>query len=163
MTRKYPDTPDSHAPVAAFYAGSFNPFTLGHLNIVERALKIFPRVIIGMGLNPSKPSSHEDVERRLEAIRLAVAHLEGVEVIAYSDLTVREARRRGASVLLRGVRSATDFDYERNLAEINRAIAPDLDTVILTADPGYSAISSSAVRELSSYGEDVSRFLPPVK
>ncbi|MDE6278779.1 MAG: pantetheine-phosphate adenylyltransferase [Paramuribaculum sp.] len=163
MTRKFPDTPDCPAPVAAFYAGSFNPFTLGHLNIVERALKIFPRVIIGVGLNPAKPSSPEDVEKRLEAIRLGVAHLNGVEVIAYSDLTVREARRRGASVLLRGVRSTTDFDYERNLAEINRAIAPDLDTVILTADPGYSAISSSAVRELSSYGEDVSRFLPPVK
>lgn len=163
MTHRYPDTPGCHAPVTAFYAGSFNPFTLGHLNIVERALKIFPRVIIGVGLNHAKPSSPDDVEKRLEAIRRGVAHLSGVEVTAYSDLTVREARRRGATVLLRGVRSTTDFDYERNLAEINRAIAPDLDTVILTADPGLSAISSSAVRELSSYGEDVSRFLPPEK
>ena len=156
MTHKSPD----HQPTTAFYAGSFNPFTTGHLNIVERGLKIFPRIIIGIGLNPNKPHTPESIKQRVEEIDRAVAHLPGVSVTAYDTLTVDKAREMGATVLLRGVRSISDFDYERNLADINRSIAPDLDTVILFADPVLGAVSSSMVRELKSYHHDISQFLP---
>lgn len=144
----------------AFFAGSFNPFTVGHLSVVERALPLFTGgIVIGVGVNAAKRAADgAGTEIRLEAIRRATRHLSGVEVVAYDDLTVDAARRAGATALLRGVRSVADFEYERNIADVNRNIS-GLETVLIYALPEHTAVSSSVVRELARYGHDVSQWL----
>lgn len=149
----------------ALFAGSFNPFTTGHASVVERALPLFDRIIIAIGVNASKPSE-TSVQERIDAIASLYRNLpEGrVEVVAYHDeLTVDLAARLGAGWLLRGVRSAKDFEYERDLADINRKLS-GIETLLLYTLPELSCVSSSMVRELESYGHDVSAFLPtPLK
>ncbi|MBD5191737.1 MAG: pantetheine-phosphate adenylyltransferase [Bacteroidales bacterium] len=142
----------------ALFPGSFNPFTVGHLSVVERAAPLFEKLIIAIGINNKKVSS-VDVEGRLAAIKMAVSHLPNVSVIFYSGLTVDACREYGAKFMLRGVRSVTDFEYERNLADINRKIA-GIETILLYTLPEHASISSSVVRELDSYGYDISSFLP---
>ena len=142
----------------ALFPGSFNPFTVGHLSVVERAAPLFEKLIIAIGINNNKVSP-VDVEERLAAIKKAVSHLPNVSVISYSGLTVDACREYGAKFMLRGVRSVTDFEYERNLADINRKIA-GIETILLYTLPEHASISSSVVRELDSYGYDISSFLP---
>lgn len=142
----------------ALFPGSFNPFTIGHLSVVERAAPLFEKLIIAIGIN-NKKVSPVDVEERLAAIKKAVCHLPNVSVISYSGLTVDACREYGAKFMLRGVRSVTDFEYERNLADINRKIA-GIETILLYTLPEHASISSSVVRELDSYGYDISSFLP---
>lgn len=155
MTAKSPDSRQ------ALFAGSFDPFTAGHASIVERGLALFDTVVIAIGVNAAKASATA-AEARAEAIRAiyAAAPEGSVEVVVYSDrLTVDIARELGCGWLLRGVRSARDFEYERDLADLNRRIS-GLDTVILFTLPEHAAISSSAVRELQHYGHDASSLLP---
>ncbi len=152
MTAKSPEVR------TAIFPGSFDPFTRGHMDIVERGLKIFDRIVIAVGINSSKKGGAPTAER-VQSIRNAVKALPGADVIEYSGLTVDAAKECGACAILRGIRSVADFEYERNLADLNRAIS-GIDTVMLCADPALAAVSSSAVRELRSYGHDVSRFLP---
>jgi len=140
------------------FAGSFDPFTRGHQSLVDRALPLCDRLVIAIGHHPSKAGS-SDISERLDAIRRLYAGDPRVEAVAYSGLTVDACRQYGAGWMLRGVRSVADFEYERNLADINRAIS-GIDTLILFSLPELAAISSSAVRELRSYGRDVSQFLP---
>lgn len=142
----------------AVFPGSFDPFTIGHLSILKRALQLFDKVIVGVGYNEHK-SSAESLARRVEDIRRAVGDMVGVEVEAYTGLTVNFAKSRGAAFLVRGVRDTADFEYERNIADVNRAVA-GIDTVFLTALPELGFISSSVVRELQHNGHDVSPFLP---
>ncbi|MDE5643188.1 MAG: pantetheine-phosphate adenylyltransferase [Muribaculaceae bacterium] len=143
----------------ALFAGSFDPFTIGHDSIVRRALRLFDEgVTIAIGYNCNKTSC-SDIEERVDAIRRIYNGVAGVEVAAYSCLTTDFARQCGAGVLLRGVRSVKDFEYERDLADINRRIS-GIDTVILPAEPDMAMISSSMVRELMRYSKDVSEFLP---
>ncbi len=154
MTR-YDDT-------VLLFAGSFNPFTRGHLRIVERALGLAAGVIVAIGTNPEKKDAPDTLERA-EAIRKALESLgpelaERTGVCSYSGLTAEFARSVGATTLLRGVRDVKDFEYERNLADINLKVL-GMDTILLCAEPEYSFISSSAVRELASHGHDVSAFL----
>lgn len=141
----------------ALFAGSFRPFTIGHKSIVERTLKLCDSLIIGVGCNPDKPA--EDINRRVDDIREIFAGDPRVEVEAYSGLTVDYARRQGVGFMVRGVRSVSDFEYERNLAEVNLRIS-GIETVLLTALPELSFVSSSTVRELEANGYDVSEFLP---
>ncbi|MCI5978707.1 MAG: pantetheine-phosphate adenylyltransferase [Bacteroidales bacterium] len=143
----------------AFFAGSFNPFTRGHASIVARALPLFDSIIIGIGVNAEKPDSADEGEVRAEAIRALYAEEPRVRVVVYDTLTVDAARRAGATVLLRGVRSVADFEYERTMAALNRRIG-DMETLLLFAEPDLECVSSSIVRELQSYGRDVSDFLP---
>ncbi len=143
----------------AFFAGSFNPFTRGHASIVARALPLFDSIIIGIGVNAEKPDSADEGESRAEAIRALYAEEPRVRVVVYDTLTVDAARRAGATVLLRGVRSIADFEYERTMAALNRRIG-DMETLLLFAEPDLECVSSSIVRELQSYGRDVSDFLP---
>ncbi|MDY2916587.1 MAG: pantetheine-phosphate adenylyltransferase [Muribaculaceae bacterium] len=143
----------------AFFAGSFNPFTRGHASIVARALPLFDSIIIGIGVNAEKPDSADEGESRAEAIRALYAEEPRVRVVVYDTLTVDAARRAGATVLLRGVRSVADFEYERTMAALNRRIG-DMETLLLFAEPDLECVSSSIVRELQSYGRDVSDFLP---
>ena len=155
MTRKSPDGGRS-----ALFAGSFNPFTVGHASVVERALPLFDRIIIAVGDNAAKPDERrpiaaiEDYCRRFPEGRVTVVRYSG-------ELTVDVARRLGADCLLRGVRSVRDFEYERDLADINRRIG-GIETVLIFSLPEHEAVSSSMVRELQSYGHDVAQFLPDV-
>lgn len=142
----------------ALYAGSFNPFTIGHLSILRRGLQLFDRVVVTIGCNVSKPDDAfhqraDDLRRRLAAI----PGLEKVEVMVHSGLTVDAARSVGARWLLRGVRSVADYEYERNLADINRRIS-GLDTVIFFAEPELSMVSSAMVRELRQFGYPTDEF-----
>lgn len=142
----------------AFFAGSFNPFTVGHASLVERALTMFDRVVIGIGINVKKNDIKEIQALEANIVRLYEDN-QRVEVATYTGLTVDAARRAGATCLLRGVRSAKDFEYERDLADINRQLS-GLETVLLFSLPEHAAISSSIIRELQLFGKDVSKYLP---
>lgn len=146
----------------AVFAGSFNPFTLGHLSVLQRGLELFDHVTVVIGINDSKPDAEADSARRVAEVRAAVGPSERVDVMAWSGLTADAAKQCGARWLLRGVRSVADFEYERNMADVNRMIS-GLETVILFALPELAAVSSSIVRELQRYGYDTAPLLPPVK
>ena len=141
----------------ALFAGSFNPFTVGHKSIVERTLGICDRVVVAVGHNPAKPS--DDARKRVEEIKKIFATEPRVSVELYSGLTVEFARECEADFLVRGLRSVSDYEYELNLAEVNRRIS-GIETLFMPALPELSFISSSNVRELAANGYDVSRFLP---
>lgn len=141
----------------ALFAGSFDPFTVGHRSIVERALRMFDTVVIGVGRNEHK-SGMWTSGQRVAAISSHYASERRVEVAEYSGLTVNYARSIGADVLLRSVRSVVDFEYERNLADVNRALT-GIDTVVMISYPEYSYVSSSMVRELIHNGENASEYI----
>lgn len=139
----------------AIFAGSFNPFTIGHYDIAIRGLEIFDKVVIAVGRNAAKADSTADVDE----IRSYFEGNERIEVCAYSGLTAELAKQYGAQYLLRGVRSVKDFEYERDMAAANTDLG-GLETVLLYTRPEYAHISSSLVRELKSYGRDVTNYLP---
>ena len=138
----------------AFFAGSFDPFTIGHASVVRRALDIFDRVIIGVG---NKRYSRSTDQRKSDIERV-YADEPRVEVMVYEGLTVDAVRQCGADVIVKGTRSVADFESERSQADINREIA-GVETVLFIAEPGLSGVSSTMVRELEQNGVDVSRFL----
>lgn len=139
------------------FVGSFNPFTIGHESIVRRSLALFDKLVIGVGVNTAKEDN--EGESRVGQIARLYADEPRVEVRSYTDLTVDFARREGAQFIVKGVRSVKDFEYEREQADINRRLS-GLETVLLFAEPGMEAVSSSLVRELQRFGRDVSEFLP---
>jgi pantetheine-phosphate adenylyltransferase len=143
---------------SGFYAGTFDPFTIGHQSVVDRALELFDRVVIGIGLNAQK-SPFETAQQRLERIRAVYAHEPRVSVVTYDGLTADAARAAGCTHLLRGVRTALDFEYERAMADANRRIS-GLETVLLYTLPELSYVSSSLVRDLASHHHDIQQFLP---
>lgn len=142
----------------AFFGGSFDPFTVAHKSVVDRALPLFSKIVIGIGVNTAK-RPWQPVEERLEAIRRVYAGEPKVEVVVYEDLTVDAARRHGAKYLLRGARTVADFEYERSLADINRNLS-GLESVLIYTLPEHAAISSSMVRELAAFGRDISPYIP---
>lgn len=142
----------------AFFAGTFNPFTVGHASVVERALAMFDEVIIGVGVNLLKTSAVE-AEQRASAVARLYESEPRVSVRTYDGLTTDAALEAHASCLLRGVRSAKDFEYERDMADMNRRLS-GLDTVLLYSLPEHAAISSSVVRELQQFGKKIDEFLP---
>lgn len=142
----------------AVFPGTFNPFTIGHKSIVERGLEIFDKIVIAIGHNMTKPVD-ENIVKRVEAIKKAFEGNSRVEVSVYPGLTATYAASIGADAILRGVRNITDFEYERNLADINKNIL-GMETVFLLSLPEYSYISSSMVRELEANGHDITSFLP---
>lgn len=143
----------------ALFAGSFNPFTIGHQSLVDRGLALFDNIIIAVGISATKPVTEAEIAERLDPIRRLYADNDHVEVISYTGLTVDAARCNGCQFLLRGIRNAIDLEYERQLADINRHIS-GIETVMLLTLPELSAVSSSTVRELQRYGHDVNDFLP---
>lgn len=145
-------------PRTAIFPGSFDPMTTGHLALLERALPLFDRIIVAVGVNTGK-QGFLPVDERLERIRRAVAQMPQVEVLTYSCLTTDLCRQTGAQFILRGVRDAADFAYEQKIADINRLVAPDIETILLLADPATAVISSSMVRELAAFGKDVSKYV----
>ena len=148
----------SNKPITALFAGTFDPYTIGHHRIVQRALAMSDRIVIAIGRNRGKQTML-GIEERIEAIKKLYADEPRVEVTSYEGLTTDYAQSIGATHLLRGVRSVKDFEYERDLADLNLRIG-GVDTLLLISEPEYAAISSSAVRELMSYGKDVSKLLP---
>lgn len=145
----------------AIFPGSFDPFTIGHASIVERGLPLFDEIVIGVGFNANKRSLLSP-EERVEAIRNLYTNEPRIRVVAYNDLTIDLARREGANYILRGLRSVKDFEYERDIANINNRLA-GVETVLLFTEPQFSDISSSVVRELIAFGKDVTDFLPKKK
>ncbi len=143
----------------AIYPGSFDPITKGHLNIIERASKIFDRLIVCVMINASKKPIFTS-EERLEMIRRVTRHLPNVEVDASQELLADYARRKNSHVVIKGLRAATDFENEFQMALINRKLNPGLDTMFLTAEHQYMFMSSSVIRELSRYDVDLKDFLP---
>ena len=140
------------------FPGSFDPFTLGHADIVRRALSMFDGVVVAVGYNEQK-QGWMPVGERVEAIRKVFDGEPRVEVTSYSGLTIDLARQKGISVIVRGIRSSTDFEYEMQLADVNRRLS-GIETILLPTSPELASISSSVVRELARYGRDVSEFLP---
>lgn len=132
------------------FPGSFDPFTIGHADLVERALKLGAHVVIAIGINESKKPLLS-TQQRLDAIRAYYKDTPGVSVIEYSGFTVDAVRDNGCNGILRGIRSVTDYDSERNLADINRSIE-GVETVLLVSSPAVQHVSSSLVRELISFG-----------
>lgn len=142
----------------ALFAGSFDPFTIGHKDIIDRSLPLFDRIIIGIGYNVSKNYMYTSEEIAAN-IRHIFAYEPKIEVKIYNGLTVDFARQESVDCFLRSVRSIRDFEYERDLAEINRRLS-GIETIFMFSSPELSHISSSMVRELIGYGKDVSAFLP---
>ena len=147
-------------PTIAIYPGTFDPITNGHQDLVHRAARLFDRVIVAVAKSSPK-NTRFDVESRVEFARISLADLSNVEVDRFSGLLVDFAQARGASVILRGLRAISDFDYEFQLASMNRRLAPQVETVCLTSDERFSYISSSLVREIATLGGDVSPFVHP--
>ena len=145
----------------AVYPGTFDPVTNGHQDLVRRAAGIFDRVIVGIAANPYKAPLFTMVER-VELARKVVADLPNVAVIGYSGLTVDFAREQGSQIVIRGLRAVSDFEFEFQLANMSRHLAPDVDYVFLTPKEQFTFISSTMVREIALLGGDVSRFVHPV-
>ena len=143
----------------ALFPGSFDPFTAGHLNILKRALTMFDEVVLAVGINQDKRGFFS-MEKRLEIIRQAVGDLSGVSVIQYDNLTIDTCRELGIRHIVRGVRNMIDFETERSIADANRRLAPEIETIIIPTAQEFAHISSSAVRDLLRHHGDTSQFLP---
>ena len=145
----------------AVYPGTFNPITNGHIDLVERASRLFDTVIVAIGVNKQKTTSLS-TEKRVALARKVLAHVDNVEVVAFETLLIEFVRERGASVILRGLRTVADFEYEFQLVGMNRALDPGIETIFMAPDEHLSYISSTLVREIASYGGDISRFVHPL-
>jgi len=143
----------------ALYPGSFDPITNGHLDVLERASRMFDEVVIAVLKNPAK-KPFLNVEERIELIKEATKTLKNTKVDSFDGLTVEYARKIGAKFLIRGLRTITDFEYEVQLCQTNQVIAKEIDTVFLSTRPEHNFISSSIVRELSNHNTDISKFVP---
>jgi pantetheine-phosphate adenylyltransferase len=142
----------------ALFPGSFDPFTIGHASLVSRALQLVDEIIIAIGINDQKKGFFP-LEKRLDTIRELYKEEPRVQVTSYQSLTVDFAEQVGAGFILRGIRSTLDFEYEKNIADLNRQLN-GIETLILFTEPEYASISSSVVRELFRYGKDISPFIP---
>jgi pantetheine-phosphate adenylyltransferase len=144
----------------AIYPGSFDPMTLGHLDIIQRSSKLFDQVIMAVVGNPGK-SPLLPVDDRMQLIEKTIKNLKGVVVGSFQGLTVDYARQNGISVLIRGLRAISDFEAELGMAQTNKQLFPELETIFLMSKAEYSFISSSTVKEILRLGGDVSEFVPP--
>lgn len=143
----------------ALYPGTFDPITLGHVDIIKRALRIFDELIVAVAENPEK-STLFPVRDRIELIKDAVQEFKGVEVTSFNDLTARFARSIKAAVIIRGLRAVSDFEFEFQMALMNRKIEPSIETVFLMPNEKFSYLSSSLIKDIARRGGDVSCFVP---
>ncbi|SMD02850.1 pantetheine-phosphate adenylyltransferase [Pedobacter africanus] len=144
----------------ALFPGSFDPITIAHVDILKRALPLFDKIVVGIGLNSSK-QGFLSAEKREEIVRTVCAGIPSVEVRLYEGLTVDFCRTINAAYMVRGIRSVGDFEYERAIAQINQTMMPEMETIFILSKPEYSAISSTIVRDILRNNGDVSKFLPP--
>lgn len=143
------------------FPGSFDPFTIGHESIVRRALPLFDKIIVAVGINSDKKSFYS-LEQRINWIQTIFAGETKVNVDVYQELTVHYCERIHAKFLIRGLRTSSDFEYERVIAHMNKMMLPHLETVFLLTDQNQSAVSSTVVREIIKHGGDASKFVPDV-
>jgi len=141
------------------YPGTFNPIHNGHADLVERATTLFGKVILGIATSPQKSPSV--LELRINLAKQALSHIKNVEVVGFNTLTVEFAREVGADVILKGIRTVTDFEYEFQMLNMNRALQPGMETIFLAPSEEFSYISSTLVRQIAGYGGDVSQFVHP--
>jgi pantetheine-phosphate adenylyltransferase len=148
----------------AFYPGSFDPVTFGHLDIIARAARIVDRLVLGIGVHAGKDPMIPAADRLalLERTSASIAAKAGVKisVVTFDDLVVDAARRAGAGMIIRGLRDATDFDYEVQMGQMNAALAPDIETIFMAASPATRMISSSLVKQIAGMGGDIGLFVP---
>jgi len=142
------------------YPGSFDPLHLGHLSIIRRAARMVGRLVVGVAVNPSK-SPLFDLDQRVATIARETAGMGAIEAVPFTGLAIAFARAHGATLLIRGLRSGTDLDYEDQMAGMNAAMAPEVETVFLLAEPALRPIASSLVRDVARLGGDVTNFVPP--
>lgn len=150
-----------HELQIAIYAGSFDPPTNGHLDVVERAAMLFPKVVVAIGVNPARVPLFSEAER-CDLLRQLCGRFPNVTVDSFQGLLVDHAKRIGARVIVRGLRAGTDFEYELQIAHANADLCPDIDTVFLPTRTNYGFISASLVREIARHGGDVSRYAPGI-
>jgi pantetheine-phosphate adenylyltransferase len=150
----------SSNPVTCICPGSYDPVTLGHLDIIRRAAGIFERVIVGVVRDPQHKSTLFSVDERVEFLREALADVANVEVEVFSDLVVEFARRFGARTMVKGLRAISDFEWEFQMHHLNRNLAPEVETMYLMSSPQYSFLSSSGVKEVASFGGNVDDLVP---
>jgi pantetheine-phosphate adenylyltransferase len=143
----------------ALFPGTFDPITLGHTDIINRALPLFDKLYIGIGRNANKQPMFSE-EQRMNWIKSIYIKNDKVEVVVYEGLTVDCCKKIGANFILRGIRYVNDFEYEKAIADMNRSIADNIETVFLTCLPQYTSVASTLVRDVLKYGGDVSKFLP---
>jgi len=145
---------------AVLYPGTFDPVTNGHLDVIRRAVRLFDRVIVAIGVNSAKKATFT-VDERLGHLRRVCADIDGVEVTSFAGLLTRAVRDLGAVAVVRGLRAVSDFEYEFQMALMNRELSSACETVFLMPSPGYSFVSSTMIREIARLGGDVSAFVPP--
>lgn len=143
----------------ALFPGSFDPVTKAHVDILKRSLPLFDKVIIGIGLNSTK-AAYLSLEKRKEMLRAVFANEPKVEVQTYEGLTVEFCKKINANYMIRGIRTVSDFEYEKAIAQMNHALAPDIESIFIVSKPGYSSISSTIVRDIMRNNGDVSQFIP---
>ena len=143
----------------AVFPGSFDPFTIGHESIILRSIDLFDKIIIGIGSNANKVAFFS-AEQRMQMIQELFAGNDKIEAQYYDDLTIDFCKRVGARYMLRGLRTSSDFEYEKSIAQVNQAMVPEIESIFMLTLPEHTSINSSVVREIMRYGGDVSRFVP---
>ncbi len=147
-------------PVSILYPGTFDPITNGHTDIVRRAARLFDRVVVAIAANPAKTPAFP-LQERVELARAALKDIKNVEVCGFAELTVAFAHKQGIKAILRGLRAVSDFEFEFQLAAMNRHLGPDVETIFMSPAEQFTFISSSLVREIATLGGDVSQFVHP--
>ncbi len=151
---------DGPAGTLALFPASFDPVTSGHLDVAHRARRVFPQLVMGVAVNVAKNGTFS-LEERLEMLESVLGETPGVTITSFDGLTVDFARRIGANVVIRGVRAMSDFEYEFEMALMNKHLYPEIETVFMMASQQYLYVSSSRLKELVQFGRDVSEFVPP--
>ena len=158
-----PDVSPSTAPGrTALCPGTYDPVTYGHLDIIERAAGLFDRIVVGVVRNPTHKEPFFTIEERLVLLKEVLSPFPNVVVAGFSTLVVEYARAWGAIALVKGLRAVSDFEWELQMAHLNKRIAPEIETVFLMSSPSHSFLSSSGVRELAAFGGPIADFVPPV-
>ena len=145
---------------SAIYAGTFDPLTYGHVDVIERAAKIFPRLVVGIAASVSK-SPLFSLEERIDLVRGSLGHIDGIEIKSFEGLLVDFAEQEKTNVIIRGLRAFSDFEYEFQMALTNRQMRPQIETLFLMPKQDYSYVSSSNVREVAQMGGNIDQFVPP--
>jgi pantetheine-phosphate adenylyltransferase len=143
----------------ALFPGSFDPVTKAHVDILRRAIPLFDKVVIGIGLNSTK-AAFLDIDRRKEMLQAVFADEPKVEVATYEGLTVEFCKTIGAAYMIRGIRTVSDFEYEKAIAQMNHALVPEIESIFIVSKPGYSSISSTIVRDIMRNNGDIKQFIP---
>jgi pantetheine-phosphate adenylyltransferase len=147
--------------ITAIYPGTYDPVTLGHVDVIRRAASIFDRVVVGVVRHPTHKEPTFSIDERVRFVRDALEEVDNVEVDVFAELVVEFARRWDAKVIVKGLRVISDFEWEFQMNQLNRHLAPEIETVYVMASPLYSFVSSSGVKEIAAFGGDVDELVPP--